>query len=211
MLPFNSAVWMAQYNNLVLNNSTPWTAEALTGIWYNEALIVGNKVLSILNDNTPINFATNAINSWNAATNTPTLNNNNPQINASYLCTVAGTVNFGVGNIVFNIYDIVNFNSLLMQWQNIGQPVNYYWAGVIMAHLISLYNNPIVGRLSNATEDPITSGFQYQDTINSAWWNQTTYGARVWKLIKQRGGFTTFINVPYGGILYQGNHNIYGN
>jgi hypothetical protein len=213
MLPFNASVFIAQYANLMLNGSTQttWTAEQLSNIWNNEALILGSKVLSIFRDNTPINPSTSSINAWNASTNTPTLSNNNPQINTSYLCTVGGNVNFGAGDIQFNVYDIVSFNSLLMQWQNIGQPIQYYWAGMVMAHLVSLYNRPVVGRLNNATEGDVSGQFTYQDTNGSKWWNQTTYGARIWERVEQRGGFTSFVNIPYGGILYQGNNNVYGN
>lgn len=213
MLPFNATVWMNQYPNLLINNSTqqPWTAEELTNIWYNEALNLGSKILSMFVDNTPVNPSNNTINGWNASTNTPTLSNASPALNTSYLCTVGGTVNFGTGNIVFNTYDVVSFDSLLMQWLNIGQPIKYYWAGIVMAHLVTLYNRPVVGRLNNATEGDVSGVFDYKDTLNGTWWNQTTYGARIWQKIKQRGGFTAFINVPYGGILYQGNNNVYGN
>ena len=196
---------MAQYPLLFNNNN--WTDEQLTNIWNNEALIAGNKLLLMLNDNTPINSDTNLINAWNALTNTPTLNNNNSGDN--YLCTVAGSVNFGAGTIAFGVYDIVAFNTLLMQWLNVGQPYPYYWAGVILAHLITLYNRPVVGRLNNATEGDVSGQFDYQSTLNSAWWDQTTYGARCWKLIKQRGGFTAYVNNPYQGISFQGNNNVY--
>ncbi len=207
MLPFNSTVYMAQYPTLVVN----YSVEELSNIWNNEALVLGSKVISMLRHNIPINASTGAINVWNATTNTPTLSNSVPAVGECYLCTVGGSVDFGAGNIAFNVYDIVSFNSLFMQWFNIGQPVPYYWAGIIMSHILTLYNRPVVGRLNTGTEGDVTGGFDYTSSMNSAWWNQTTYGARVWKLIKQRGGFTAFINVPYGGILYQGANNIYGN
>lgn len=199
MLPFNASVYKNQYPNLVIN----YTDEQLNNIWYSEALILGTKVLSLFNDNTPTDM-------WNANTNIPPLNNATGQVGKSYLCNVGGTVDFGAGNILFKIYDIVSFNSALYQWLNIGQPYNYYWAGVVMAHILSLYNKPIVGRLNKATEGDVEGEFTYEDTLNSSWWNQTTYGARCYKLMKQRGGFTFFGNNPYQGFYWQGNNNIYG-
>jgi hypothetical protein len=206
MLPFNPTLFRTSYPNLVTN----WTDEQLTNIWNNEVAILGNKVLSIFKDNTPINYTTNTINSWNATTNTPTLANNIPQLNTSYLCIVAGTVDFGAGPIIFNYYDIVSFNSLLMQWLNVGQPITYYWANIILAHVLSTYNSGIVGRLNQATEGDVSAGTSYMDTVNSTWWNQSPYGARIWQLIRQRGGFTAFISNPYNGIFNQGWNNIYG-
>ncbi len=205
MLPFNASLFIQDYPTITIG----YTAEQLTNLWYDEALVIGSKVLALLNDNTPINPTTNSVNIWNAATNTPILSNSVPQLNTSYLCTVAGSVDFGAGAIAFSLYDIVNFNSLLMQWLNIGQPYNYYWAGVILAHVVSLYNRPVVGRLSSATEGDVTGGFDYLGTQNNQWWNQTTYGARIWQLLKLRGGFTAYPNNPYQGFVYQGNNNVY--
>lgn len=207
MLPFNPDNFISQYPTITIDYG--WDASKLTQLWYDEALVLGRKLLAMLNDNTPLNPTTGSVNSWNASTNTPTLNNAVPELNAKYLCTVAGTVNFGAGNIVFKVYDIVAFNNLLMQWINIGQPYSYYWASVILAHIVSLYNRPVVGRLDEAKEGDVSGNFNYQDTLSSAWWNQTTYGARIWKLLSQRGGFTAYPYNPYQGILYQGNNNVY--
>ena len=87
LLPFNAALFISQYPNLILNGSTQtaWTAQQLTNIWYNDALVLGSKILSMFNNNTPVNPSDNTIKSWNATTNTPTLSNSSPQINTSYL------------------------------------------------------------------------------------------------------------------------------
>ena len=69
MLPFNASVYKNQYPNLVIN----YTDEQLNNIWYSEALILGTKVLSLFNDNTPTDM-------WNANTNIPPLNNATGQV-----------------------------------------------------------------------------------------------------------------------------------
>ena len=205
MLPFNVAVFITNYSSII-GNLTP---QQLTMKWYDEVLTIGVKVLSIFRDNTPINPQTNSANTWNASTNTPFLQNSTGQAGISYLCIESGTPNFGAGYIPFNEYDIVSFNTTLKQWCNVGQPFQYYWATQILCHLCVLANRPVVGRLNNASEGDVSGSFSYQDTINSQWWNQTSYGAAIWQQLKKRGGFTAFAYNPYQGILYQGNNNVY--
>jgi hypothetical protein len=45
--------------------------------------------------------------------------------------------------------------------------------------------SPLVGRVSNATEGSISVTAEYNDKNPAgAWWEQTTYGAAYWQLIK---------------------------
>jgi hypothetical protein len=52
---------------------------------------------------------------WNAATNTPTLVNGTGNQGDVYLCSVAGTVNFGAGAITFNVGDQVIYSGSIWQ------------------------------------------------------------------------------------------------
>jgi hypothetical protein len=52
---------------------------------------------------------------WNAATNTPTLANGTGDTGDVYICNVAGTVNFGAGNITFAVGDYVIYSGTIWQ------------------------------------------------------------------------------------------------
>jgi Phage tail repeat like len=54
---------------------------------------------------------------WDASTNTPTLANGTGTTGNWYRCVVAGTVNFGAGNITFAVGDDVSYNGTV--WQRI--------------------------------------------------------------------------------------------
>ena len=189
MLPFNSTQFILDYPQF-----SSYTANSLTNYYNNEALIIGSKLLSLYNSVIPSQI-------WDASTNTPTLANNTGQAGQSYLCTVGGTVNFGAGDIGFIPYDIVSFNSSVVQWINVGYPAQYYWSCVVLAHILTLVGNQQVGRVDSATEGSVTGSFSMGDTISSTWWNQTMYGAKCWQQIKQRGGFTYFAQPSYNGYV----------
>jgi hypothetical protein len=55
---------------------------------------------------------------WDASTNTPTLANGTGSAGDTYLCNVAGTVNFGAGNITFGVGDLVIYNGTI--WERSG-------------------------------------------------------------------------------------------
>lgn len=59
---------------------------------------------------------------------------------------------------------------------------------MLTAHLCQLFsgpdgNNPsgLVGRINSATEGSVTVSTEYESTMNSAWFNQTPYGAAFWQ------------------------------
>jgi hypothetical protein len=52
---------------------------------------------------------------WNAATNTPTLANGTGDTGDVYICSVAGTVNFGAGAITFAVGDYVIYSGTIWQ------------------------------------------------------------------------------------------------
>jgi hypothetical protein len=52
---------------------------------------------------------------WNASTNTPTLANGTGDTGDVYICNVAGTVNFGAGNITFAVGDYVIYSGTIWQ------------------------------------------------------------------------------------------------
>lgn len=55
---------------------------------------------------------------WNAATNTPTLVNGTGDTGDVYRCNVAGTVNFGAGNISFKVGDWAIYNGTIWEQSN---------------------------------------------------------------------------------------------
>jgi len=194
-LPFNYDLFITQYPEFSI-----YSQEILTNNYYNQALVLGNPVLSLFNQVLP-----NA--TWNAATNTPTLSNSTGQNGQSYLCIVAGDVDFGAGDVSFNVYDIVQFNqSPFGWWTNKGQPEYYYWSCIVLAHIMTLITSKQVGRVSNASQQPISGTFEYADTKNSTWWNQTTYGAMCWQRLKQRGGATYYAQAGYNGYSISNNN-----
>lgn len=188
MLPFDPAQFVVDYPQF-----NTLSANTLTNLYYTEALIVGRKLLSLFKDVIPDDL-------WDASTNTPALSNSTGQSGQSYLCSVGGSVNFGAGNITFVPYNIVVFQQLPFGWWiNIGYPAYYQYSCLVLAHILTIMNIGIVGRLNAATQDPITAHFDYKDTINSTWWNQTPYGAQCWQILKQRGGFTYFGQPMFNG------------
>jgi len=98
---------------------------------------------------------------------------------------------------------------------------------LLTAHITALFtpsaqNNMqppgIVGRVSNATEGSVSVGAQMPGTINSAWFDQTKYGAQFWAITAPLrtmhhipapqeccGGFEQF-----GFGFAEGNHNGFG-
>jgi hypothetical protein len=59
---------------------------------------------------------------WNASTNTPTLANGTGDAGDLYICSVAGTTNFGAGNLTFDVGDWVMYNGSI--WQRSDQSDN---------------------------------------------------------------------------------------
>lgn len=61
---------------------------------------------------------------WDAATNTPTLANGTGDAGDLYICSVAGTVNFGAGNISFEVGDWVMYNGSIWQRSDMSDAVS---------------------------------------------------------------------------------------
>ena len=82
-------------------------------------------------------------NSWSAVTNTPTLANGIGTAGQSYICSAAGSVNFGAGSIPFIVGDLVILNSSLV-WikiSNTGVGVSS-WNGLTGAVAATTNNLP---------------------------------------------------------------------
>jgi hypothetical protein len=81
---------------------------------------------------------------WNAATNTPTLANGTGDTGDVYICNVAGTVNFGAGNITFAVGDYVIYSGTI--WQRSSGAVGTVTsvAASITGNSVSISGSPIV-------------------------------------------------------------------
>ena len=173
MLNFNASQFLESYPAFAA-----YSVEQLTDLYYNEALILGANLLSLFTCGIPAQ-------TWNASTNTPTLTNGVSGANNVYLCTVAGSVDFGAGTIQFGIYNLVQYNVVSGTWNNTGTVSYYYWSCVVLAHVLTLMGtnpaqiNTSVGRVDNAGEGTVSGAFTFEDTINGTWWNQTQYGSSV--------------------------------
>lgn len=190
MIAFNYSQFILDYPQFV-----NYSQNQTTNIYYNNALILGSKILSLFTSPEPIN-------TWDASTNTPTLVNGTGNQGDILLCIKNGSVNFGNGSITFVVNDIVQYSN--GTWNNIGYPTQYYWSCIILAHILTLMTTRQVGRVSSANEDPVSGVLSYSNSSSAEWWNQTMYGAECWQLVKQRGGATYFSQDTYNGYPVSG-------
>ncbi len=158
--------------------------------WYNEAINgVGVPILALVSSIIPSKI-------WDAATNTPTLTNGIKDVD--YLCSVAGSANFGAGPITFTKNQIAHYNTDVNLWTNIGYPLWYFVSCQILAHLLTLDTNGVVGIMNHGTTGTVNIGLEVGSWN---WWNQTTYGAKVYELLNRRGGFTHSPSCTYNGLF----------
>lgn len=66
----------------------------------------------------------------------------------------------------------------------------YYWSCVVLAHILTIYQQGLTGRVSQATEGTVNGSFEKLGNVDSAWWDMTTYGQACWHEIQKRGGAT---------------------
>lgn len=71
---------------------------------------------------------------------------------------------------------------------------------MLTAHLAQLFSGPdgndpsgLVGRISSATEGSVTVASEYESTMNSAWFNQTPYGAAFWQATAAYRTFAAYL------------------
>lgn len=74
---------------------------------------------------------------------------------------------------------------------------------MLTAHLAQLFSGPngndpsgLVGRISSATEGSVTVSTEYEGTMNSAWFNQTEYGATFWAATAAFRSFAAYLPGP---------------
>lgn len=74
---------------------------------------------------------------------------------------------------------------------------------MLTAHLAQLFSGPdgndpsgLVGRISSATEGSVTVSTEYESTMNSAWFNQTPYGAAFWQATAAFRSFPAYLPGP---------------
>lgn len=170
--------------------SSYFTSYQATNYYNNEALVIGSKILALINNNTDYN-------TWDASTNTPTLVNGTGTSGTVYLTTVAGTVNFGAGDISFNVNDLVSYNGSI--WSDQGYPVYYYYTCLILAHILVLKITQQPGRVSSATEGTVSTNLNYSEINSAQWWNQTSFGQEAYQLVTRRGGATYYPQASYNG------------
>ena len=107
-----------------------WSGSAYVEVFPSQSLLdtyqlrsekgVSNGYASLdVNGKVPIGQLPNSImeykGTWNAATNTPTLANGTGDTGDVYICSVAGTVNFGAGPITFAVGDYVVYSGTIWQ------------------------------------------------------------------------------------------------
>ena len=85
------------------------------------------------------------VGAWSAALNSPALANGSGTNGNEYICSAAGTVNFGAGNITFSVGDAVIYNGTLNQW-------------------IKIPASNSLASLTFATTGGVTSGSAYNGT-----------------------------------------------
>lgn len=118
---------------------------------------------------------------WNAATNTPTLANGTGNQGDVYLCSTAGTVNFGAGAITFAVGDQVIYSGTI--WQKAGGST-----GTVTSVAVTESGDALT-----ITGSPITTS----GTINIG------FAGTTGQYVNGAGGLTTFPSltnfVPYTG------------
>ena len=103
---------------------------------------------------------------WDAATNTPTLANGTGSAGDTYLCNVAGTVNFGAGNITFAVGDLAIYNGTI--WERSGSASD--------VTSVNGFQGAVVLDLDDINDVDITSvankQFIVYDNTSSTWKNR---------------------------------------
>lgn len=183
MIPFNPTQFKIDFPQFA-----SYTDTSLYN-WYNEGVTgVGVPILALCSSVIPSK-------KWNASTNTPTLTNG---INDSdYLCTVAGTANFGAGAIPFTINQVTSYNTDAGVWTNVGYPLWYFVSCQILAHLLTIDTNGVVGVMNSGSTGTVNIGLEVGEYN---WWKQSTYGIKCWELLNRRGGFTHHVSPSYNGL-----------
>ena len=115
------------------------------------------------------------VGAWNAATNSPALANGSGTNGNEYICSAAGTVNFGNGNITFSVGDAVIYNGTLNQWIRIpassalanltfatsggvSSGTSYNGTGAVTIDYSTLGASPLAGSTSLTTLGTISAG-----------------------------------------------------
>lgn len=124
---------------------------------------------------------------------------NFPAFNTLSDSYLTNTFNFGVmevGKVIWGLF-VVNSD------------MEYYWATQVLAHLLTLSNGQNgqqngsgkVGVTTAATEGSVSGSFNYPVTQDSKWWEQTSYGATCYNLLRIRGGATYWAQGSYNGYV----------
>jgi hypothetical protein len=103
---------------------------------------------------------------WDASTNTPTLANGTGSAGDTYLCNVAGTVNFGAGNITFSVGDLAIYSGTI--WERSGSASD--------VTSVNGFQGAVVLDLDDINDVDITSiadrQFVVYDNTSSTWKNR---------------------------------------
>jgi hypothetical protein len=129
--------------------------------------------------------------SWDASTNTPTLADGTGNAGDVYICSVAGTVNFGSGPITFAVNDQVIYNGTI--WQKIGGGAGSI-TGSGTSGEIAYFNGP-----STITSE---AAFVYDASTNRLGVNTSVPNATI--------GANNAIDSGYGLLIKSGSSNYNG-
>lgn len=160
------------------------------------------------------------VGAWSAAANSPALSNGSGSNGNEYICSAAGTVNFGAGNITFSVGDAVIYNGSLNQWIRIpassalasltfsntggaSTGSTYNGTGAVTIDYSTLGASPLIGSSSLTTVGTIGTGTWNGSIIGSTYGgtgvnngaNTITLGGNLTTagILTQSGAFSTTI------------------
>lgn len=67
-----------------------------------------------------------------------------------------------------------------------------YWVEIVLAHILTIDDLMITGRVSQSTEGSVSGSFEMPVAFSNAWWNLSIYGQKCFQVINVAGGMIYF-------------------
>ncbi|APA83225.1 DUF4054 domain-containing protein [Francisella tularensis] len=77
-----------------------------------------------------------------------------------------------------------------------------YWLSIVLAHILTLEDNEVLGRVSSASQGSDSAKFDMNVKKDYEWWATTIYGQRVMQLLETYGCGGLYLSdgeIPYLG------------